>query len=216
MRLKYLPSFVKRRGRITKSQEKNLIHLDDYKIVSFDDILSAKSNFSKLVLEIGFGNGENTLNLAKANPENLYLASEVYIAGIGYLLGEIIKNDIKNIKLISGDIRLIIEDIKKPIFDDILIICPDPWPKLKHHKRRMINSEFLKLVHTTIRDNGHLFMSTDWKNYAESIEETIEDSYGYKRLSSSIYEKSQLTKFQKRAIEEGRKIYTFSLKKLVK
>ena len=175
--------------------------------------MSAKRNFSKLVLEIGFGNGENTLNLAKANPETLYLASEVYIAGIGYLLGEIIKNDIKNIKLISGDIRLIIEEIRQPIFDDILIICPDPWPKLKHHKRRMINSEFLKLVHTTIRDNGHLFMSTDWKNYAESIEESIQDSYGYKRLSSSIYEKSQPTKFQKRAIEQGRKIYTFSLEK---
>ena len=145
MRQKYLPSFVKRRGRITKSQENNLNHLEKFEVSNIDDISKAKISFSKLTLEIGFGNGDNTLALAKANPGTLYLASEVYIAGIGYLLGEIIKNDIQNIKLISGDIRLFIEQIKKPIFDDVLIICPDPWPKLKHHKRRMINSKFLKL-----------------------------------------------------------------------
>ena len=167
-----------------------------------------------IIIEIGFGNGENTLALAKANPGTLYLASEVYIAGIGYLLGEIIKNDIQNIKLISGDIRLFIEQINKPIFDDILIICPDPWPKLKHHKRRMINSKFLKLAHSVIKNNGNLFMSTDWEDYAQSIEETILDSNGYKRLKSSSYEKLELTKFQKRAVEEGRKIYTFTLKKV--
>ncbi len=214
MRHKYLPSFVKRRGRITNSQENNLKYLEKYEVFNIDDISKAKISFSKLNLEIGFGNGENTLALAKANPGTLYLASEVYIAGIGYLLGEIIKNDIQNIKLISGDIRLFIEQIKKPIFDDILIICPDPWPKLKHHKRRMINSKFLKLAHSVIKNNGNLFMSTDWEDYAESIEETILDSNGYKRLKSSSYEKLELTKFQKRAVKEGRKIYTFTLKKV--
>ena len=214
MRHKYLPSFVKRRGRITNSQENNLKYLEKYEVFNIDDISKAKISFSKLTLEIGFGNGENTLALAKANPGTLYLASEVYIAGIGYRLGEIIKNDIKNIKLISGDIRLFIEQINKPIFDDILIICPDPWPKLKHHKRRMINSKFLKLAHSVIKNNGNLIMSTDWEDYAESIEETILDSNGYKRLKSSSYEKLELTKFQKRAVEEGRKIYTFTLKKV--
>ena len=99
MRHKYLPSFVKRRGRITNSQENNLKYLEKYEVFNIDDISKAKISFSKLNLEIGFGNGENTLALAKANPGTLYLASEVYIAGIGYLLGEIIKNDIQNINL---------------------------------------------------------------------------------------------------------------------
>jgi tRNA (guanine-N7-)-methyltransferase len=212
MRYKFLPSFVTRRGRITQSQENNLNRLSDYEITSYQDILSSQEGFSKLVLEIGFGNGENTLRLAKNNPDTLYIGSEVYQAGIGYLLGEVIKDSISNIKITSGDIRLLFEDIKSPIFDDVVVICPDPWPKLKHHKRRMLNREFLELIHPIIKKNGNLFMSTDWKNYAESIGEAIDASNGYQKLDSSIYENSELTKFQKRAIEEGRAIYTFALK----
>ena len=212
MRYKFLPSFVTRRGRITQSQENNLNRLSDFEITSYQDILSSKEGFSKLVLEIGFGNGENTLRLAKNNPDTLYIGSEVYQAGIGYLLGEVIKDDINNIKITSGDIRLLFEDIKNPIFDDVVVICPDPWPKLKHHKRRMLNREFLELIHPIIKENGNLFMSTDWKNYAESIGEAVNNSNGYQKLDSSIYENSELTKFQKRAVEEGRAIYTFALK----
>ena len=213
MRYKYLPSFVKRRGRITQSQEDNLTYLSDYQITNYQEILSAKKDFTKLILEIGFGNGENTLSLAKANPDTLYIGSEVYLAGIGYLIGEVIKNDLNNIMIHLGDIRLLIETIEKPIFDDVIVICPDPWPKLKHHKRRMLNLEFLELIHPTIKDNGNLFMSTDWENYAESIEESILSSKGYIRKDSSPYEKSDLTKFQERAVKEGRKIYPFNLKK---
>ena len=213
MRYKYLPSFVKRRGRITQSQEDNLTNLSDYQITNYQEILSAKKDFTKLILEIGFGNGENTLSLAKANPDTLYIGSEVYLAGIGYLIGEVIKNDLNNIMIHLGDIRLLIETIEKPIFDDVIVICPDPWPKLKHHKRRMLNLEFLELIHPTIKDNGNLFMSTDWENYAESIEESILSSKGYIRKDSSPYEKSDLTKFQERAVKEGRKIYPFNLKK---
>ena len=213
MRYKYLPSFVKRRGRITQSQEDNLTYLSDYQVTNYQEILSTKKDFTKLILEIGFGNGENTLSLAKANPDTLYIGSEVYLAGIGYLIGEVIKNDLNNIMIHSGDIRLLIETIEKPIFDDVIVICPDPWPKLKHHKRRMLNLEFLGLIHPTIKDNGNLFMSTDWENYAESIEESILSSKGYIRKDSSPYEKSDLTKFQERAMKEGRKIYPFNLKK---
>ena len=77
----------------------------------------------------------------------------------------------------------------------------------------MLNLDFLELIHPTIKDNGNLFMSTDWENYAESIEESILSSKGYIRKDSSPYEKSDLTKFQERAVKEGRKIYPFNLKK---
>ena len=214
MRYKYLPSFVKRRGRITQSQEDNLTYLSDYQITNYQEILSAKKDFTKLILEIGFGNGENTLSLAKANPDSLYVGSEVYLAGIGYLIGEVIKNDLNNIMIHSGDIRLLIETIEKPIFDDVIVICPDPWPKLKHHKRRMLNLEFLELIHPTIKDNGNLFMSTDWENYAESIEEAINQNEGFVKVKDSIYMEASLTKFQQRAVKEGRKIYPFPLKKV--
>jgi len=214
MRHKYLPSFVKRRGRITKSQEDNLSHLGSYEISSYLQILQAKKKFSKVVLEVGFGNGENTLALAKQNPDTLYIASEVYLAGIGSLLGEIVDGAIQNIFITSGDIRLLIDDIKEPVFDDVIIICPDPWPKLKHHKRRMLTNEFFELIHPTIQDGGELFMSTDVEDYAESITEQLDMSVGFQRNDSSLYEASSLTKFQRRAMDEGRKIYPFSLKKI--
>ena len=97
MRYKFLPSFVKRRGRITQSQEDNLKLLPKYLINSFEDICSEKDNFSRIILEIGFGNGENILSLAKDNPDSLFIGSEVYLAGTGYLIGEIEKLGLLNI-----------------------------------------------------------------------------------------------------------------------
>ena len=216
MRYKFLPSFVKRRGRITQSQEDNLNILPNYLINSYEDIRSEKANFSRLILEIGFGNGENILSLAKNNPDTLFVGSEVYLAGIGYLIGEIQKLGLLNIRITTGDIRLLIEQIKEPLFDDVLIICPDPWPKARHHKRRLIKEDFLKLVHPIIKDQGELFISTDWENYAESIEEAINQSSGYEKLTGSVYQESDLTKFQQRAAKEGRDIFIFPLQKLIK
>lgn len=213
MRNKFLPSFVQRKGRITKSQEDNLNFLHRYHITSHAQILLDKSNFKKIILEIGFGNGENLINLAKENSQNLYIGSEVYMAGIGQVLGAINANELTNIRLITGDIRLLIDKINESVFDEVLIICPDPWPKLKHHKRRMINSEFLDSIYKVLNSDGHLFMSTDWENYAESINESINQNSDFKILNSSPYENIALTKFQQRAIEEGRKIYPFSLQK---
>lgn len=213
MRNKFLPSFVQRKGRITKSQEDNLNFLHRYHITSHAQILLDKSNFKKIILEIGFGNGENLINLAKENSQNLYIGSEVYMAGIGQVLGAINAKELTNIRLITGDIRLLIDKIDESVFDEVLIICPDPWPKLKHHKRRMINSEFLDSIYKVLNSDGHLFMSTDWENYAESINESINQNSDFKILNSSPYENITLTKFQQRAIEEGRKIYPFSLQK---
>ena len=216
MRYKFLPSFVKRRGRITQSQEDNLKLLPNFLIESYEDICREKTNFSKLILEIGFGNGENIISLAQDNPDTLFIGSEVYLAGIGYLIGEIQDLGLVNIRINTGDIRLLIEQVQEPVFDDVLIICPDPWPKARHHKRRLIKADFLELVHPIIKDKGELFISTDWENYAESIEEAITSSSGYGLLTKSSYQDSSLTKFQKRAVEEGRDIYVFPLKKLIK
>ena len=100
MRHKFLPSFVQRKGRLTKSQEKNLLSLPSYQISSYSEIPAVKSNFKKVILEIGFGNGENIFKFAKNNPENLYIGSEVYVSGIGQLLGDIISNGLDNVKVI--------------------------------------------------------------------------------------------------------------------
>ena len=151
MRYKFLPSFVKRRGRITKYQEKNLTSLEEFRIRNSDELYTSSSLFSKTILEIGFGNGENLIFLAEQSPDTWFRGSEVYLAGIGYLIGEMQERNINNIRIHKGDIRLLIEDITEPVFSNVLIICPDPWPKARHHKRRLIRSDFLELIHPTIK-----------------------------------------------------------------
>ena len=91
MKSKYLPSFVKRRGRITKKQELNVSHLESYEVLEADDIHQAAKGFNSIYIEIGFGDGENIISIAKENPDKLFIGSEVYLSGIGSLIGKIIK-----------------------------------------------------------------------------------------------------------------------------
>ncbi len=174
------------------------------------------SDYEKIILEIGFGNGENTSFLASKNPNALIVASEVYLSGIGSLLNNIANNSLKNIKIFDQDVRELLFKLPNKIFDEIYIICPDPWPKARHHKRRLIKHDFLKILAKVLKKNGTAYISTDWENYAESIEEELKktkDQFSFTQISN---EGMPITRFQQRAIKEGRSIYTFLLKALDK
>jgi tRNA (guanine-N7-)-methyltransferase len=176
--------------------------------------LEFASVYKKIILEIGFGNGENTSFLASKNPNALIVASEVYLSGIGSLLNNIAKNSLKNIKIFDQDVRELLFNLPNKIFDEIYIICPDPWPKARHHKRRLIKHDFLKILAKVLKKNGTAYISTDWENYAESIEEELKktkDQFSFTQISN---EGMPITRFQQRAIKEGRPIYTFLLKVL--
>lgn len=172
--------------------------------------------YEKIILEIGFGNGENTSFLASENPNALIVASEVYLSGIGSLLNNIAKNSLTNIKIFDEDVRELLFKLPNKIFDEIYIICPDPWPKARHHKRRLIKNDFLKILANVLKKDGTVYISTDWENYAESIEEELEktkDQFSFSQISN---QGMPITRFQQRAIKEGRSIYTFLLKALGK
>ena len=213
MRLKYLPSFVKRRGRITKKQEENIEELINFSVSSINDIESESNSFKSIVIEIGFGDGENILTIAKENPDTLFIGSEVYLSGIGSLIGKIKDNNLSNIRIYNNDARVLLDTIKTPIFDNMLIICPDPWQKARHHKRRLINHSFLELARKSLKANGGLYISTDWKDYAEGILEAINQAEGYIVLETQLFEDLPVTRFQARAIKEDREIFKFNLKK---
>ena len=213
MRLKYLPSFVKRRGRITKKQEENIEELINFSVSSINDIESESNGFKSIVIEIGFGDGENILTIDKENPDTLYIGSEVYLSGIGSLIGKIKENNLSNIRIYNNDARVLLDTIKTPIFDNMLIICPDPWQKARHHKRRLINHSFLELARKSLKANGGLYISTDWKDYAEGILEAINQAEGYIVLETQLFEDLPVTRFQARAIKEDREIFKFNLKK---
>ncbi len=173
-------------------------------------------NYEKIILEIGFGNGENTSFLASKNPNALIIASEVYLSGIGSLLNSISKNSFQNIRIFNDDVRELLLNIQHEIFDEVYIICPDPWPKARHHKRRLVKYDFLKLLAKVLKKDGMVYISTDWENYAESIQEEIEKTKNYFDFKKISNEGMPITRFQERAINEGRKLHTFLLKVLKK
>jgi tRNA (guanine-N7-)-methyltransferase len=206
---KYLPSFVKRLGRITASQKVNLNDLDLYKTRIKD--LENKN----VVLDIGFGNGEYTAAYANAFQEKHLIATEVYLSGIGSLIGLINKYKISNISIFDEDVRLLMDQMPKEFLDSVNILFPDPWQKAKHHKRRLIGEDFLYQLHPLLKPNAKIFVRTDWEDYAEQISELAEVMSSHFRLERTQNIEFEFeTRFHQRAIKEGRKINSFLFTKL--
>ena len=206
---KYLPSFVKRLGRITASQKANLNDLDRYKTKIKD--LKNKN----VVLDIGFGNGEYTAAYANAFQEKHLIATEVYLSGIGSLIGLINKYKISNISIFDDDVRLLMDQMPKEFLDSVNILFPDPWQKAKHHKRRLIGEDFLYQLHPLLKPNAKIFVRTDWEDYAEQISELAEVMSSHFRLERTQNIEFEFeTRFHQRAIKEGRKINSFLFTKL--
>jgi tRNA (guanine-N7-)-methyltransferase len=206
---KYLPSFVKRLGRITASQKANLNDLDRYKTKIKD--LKNKN----VVLDIGFGNGEYTAAYANAFQEKHLIATEVYLSGIGSLIGLINKYKISNISIFDEDVRLLMDQMPKEFLDSVNILFPDPWQKVKHHKRRLIGEDFLYQLHPLLKPNAKIFVRTDWEDYAEQISELAEVMSSHFRLERTQNIEFEFeTRFHQRAIKEGREINSFLFTKL--
>ena len=206
MQLKFLPSFVKRKGRITKKQTHSLSSLSEFSVKSIQEVEDFSKHFDKCYLEIGFGNAENIIFQAINNPSYLFIGSEVYMSGIGTLVSSIKENKINNIKIFSDDIRILLDQSPKIVFDSVIIICPDPWPKEKHHKRRLINKSFLEMVRDFMKDDSNIYISTDWENYAESISELFVKNKLFKPSSNKSFQKDSLSKFERRGKDEGREL----------
>ncbi len=200
---------MKRVGRITSAQKVNLNDLDLYKTKIKD--LKNKN----VVLDIGFGNGEYTAAYANAFQEKHLIATEVYLSGIGSLIGLINKYKISNISIFDEDVRLLMDQMPKKFLDSVNILFPDPWQKAKHHKRRLIGEDFLYQLHPLLKPNAKIFVRTDWEDYAEQISELAEVVGSHFRLERTQNIEFEFeTRFHQRAIKEGREISSFLFTKL--
>ena len=131
----------------------------------------------KVIMEIGFGMGEATAIIAKNHPNNGYIAVDVHPPGIGKLLARIVENDLTNLKVIEEDVHVVLQHmIPDESLDGIHLFFPDPWPKKKHNKRRIVNEAFLALIHPKIKKGGYIHVATDWVPYAESIQQVFAGS----------------------------------------
>lgn len=211
---KSIRSFVKRSGRLTKSQKNALQdYSSNYILDTNNTNTDLKACFDSdqhnLVIEIGFGDGAALIESALKYPDKNFIGIEVYDSGLGQCLNAINQHKIKNIRLIYGDaVEVLKQFITKKSVEKINILFPDPWPKKRHHKRRLINKRFLALLSKSLINKGIVNVSTDWEDYAQQIELTFKESNQFKEIKSEL--RNLKTKFEKRGIKLGHKIFNYS------
>ena len=184
-----------------------MIETDSSKFIQLEDFFDAPKN--DLIIEIGFGNGSTLIESASNNPEKNFIGIEVYDSGFGQCLNDIEKQKINNIRLIYDDAVDVLQNtIKKKTLSEVNIYFPDPWPKKRHHKRRLINNNFLVLLSKTMKDKGIINISTDWEDYADQIETVFFNNKRFCAIDSDP--RTRKTKFEHRGLSLGHKIFNYS------
>ncbi len=216
-RRRTIRSFVRRAGRLTPSQERALLELwpaygVDFtpELLDFDVLFRRKA---PIVLEIGFGNGNSLVQQALENPSMNFLGVEVHEPGVGHCLLQAHDAGLSNLKLIKHDaIEVLTQQMPLVSLQRINIYFPDPWPKKRHHKRRMIQPSFLELIHSRLRTDGTLHVATDWANYAEHIDDVLGHSALFRCDERREHDGDEAldrpgTKFERRGLRKGHRIW---------
>ncbi len=217
-------SFVRRTGRITPAQDRALKELwPQYGLDFSTDVLNLDQIFGRSaerVLEIGFGNGETLVRESGEKPEIDYLGIEVHEPGIGRCLIDARDAGLANLRIIKHDA---IEVLQYQIGDGALarinLFFPDPWPKKRHYKRRIVQAPFLRLAARKLAAGGKLHIATDWENYAEHIDELIAASpifsLAERRKHKGEFASAgrETTRFERRGLREGHSIWDWRLVK---
>jgi tRNA (guanine-N7-)-methyltransferase len=179
-----LKSYVLRQGRFTDAQKKSYDLLAEKFIIPFsENALDFSGIFGneKVTLEIGFGSGFATAGIAGENPHKSYLGIEVHRPGIGRLLWEIEKRCLSNIRIIEYDaVQVVQKMIPHNSLEAIHIFFPDPWPKKRHRKRRLVQRPFTQYLAACLKTGGYLYMVTDWEDYAFHVLEELAATTGLK------------------------------------
>lgn len=207
-------TYVLRAGRMTAAQEKAYKQLApaycipfENKRINFVDIFG---NTNPIIVEIGFGMGDATWQIAKANPNINYIGIEVHTPGVGKLLSEIQKNELKNLYIIEYDAMEVLQNMfGDNSINGFHIFFPDPWPKKKHHKRRMLQRPRTDLLAKKLSAGGYLYFVTDWLEYAEFALEQLTDTPGLKNKYDGFAEPQlwrNQTKFERKGMAADRVI----------
>ena len=205
-------SYVLRQGRVTAGQQRALAELmPAYGIAFRDEFLQPAALFGRsapLVLEIGSGMGQTTATIARDRPETDFIAVEVHGPGVGSLLKLIAGEQLRNVRIIRHDA---LEVLERMIPDDALagihLFFPDPWPKKRHHKRRLVQPAFAALAARKLAPGGYLHAATDWEDYAAQIVEVLMAEPGLRRDNGTHARPS--TKFELRGLKLGHKVHDY-------
>lgn len=207
-------SFVLRAGRMGSGQQKALDQLSPHFVLQYVPTpLDLEAIFQRpgtKILEIGFGMGGATAEIAQTHPENDFLGIEVHTPGVGALLKQIGERRLTNLRIVQHDaVEVLQYMIADGCLDGIHIYFPDPWHKARHHKRRLIQPGFVALLTQKLKTGGYLHLATDWENYAEQMLSVLTAEV---RLSNTAHEYAPrpayrpLTKFEQRGLRLGHEV----------
>ncbi|HXQ63775.1 MAG TPA: tRNA (guanosine(46)-N7)-methyltransferase TrmB [Steroidobacteraceae bacterium] len=206
-------SFVKRGGRVTVAQQRALAGLWPRYGIDYTgrpiDLNVLFGRCAPRTLEIGFGDGESLVALAQAQPARDYLGVEVHAPGVGHCLLGAAAAGLCNLRLMRHDAVEVLEHSLTPAaLDEVLIYFADPWPKKRHHKRRLIQPPFVTLLASRIAAGGHLRLATDWEPYAEWMLEVLGASPQFRNVAGAARyaprpAERPLTKFERRGSRLG-------------
>lgn len=208
-------SFVLRQGRVSNAQRRAYETLmPKYGIPFADSLLDLEQIFGRSApkfLEIGFGMGETTVTIAKDHPQYDYLAIDVHTPGVGSLLKQIDESGLVNVRVIQHDaVEVLQRVLPSDCLDGVHIFFPDPWPKARHHKRRLIQPEFIALLCRHLKRGGYIHAATDWEDYAAQILEVLSSE---SQLANTAIdpaprpESRPLTKFEQRGLRLGHGVW---------
>ena len=205
-----------RNGRTTAAQTDALERLlPRFGLPYSDDPINLAASFGRQAptwLEIGFGNGDSLLNMASTHPDVNIIGAEVHESGIGHALIGVESNELSNVRLIQHDAMEVMENMLAPgSLDKVLLLFPDPWHKKRHHKRRIVQADFLNAVARTLKTGGILHCATDWAEYGEWMIEKLEQDERFTNvagagLASSRPQWRPVTSFERRGHRLGHSV----------
>lgn len=181
--MRQIKSFVKREGRLTPGQQKAL---DELWPIHGLDVGQGVVDSDDVVLEIGFGNGKSLQAMAAAEPAQAFIGIEVHRPGVGVLLMGLQEQHLSNVRVYQEDGFQVLEQcIRDNSLRRVQLFFPDPWPKKKHHKRRIVQQRFIDLVAQKLRPGGVLHMATDWQPYAEHMLKVMEPQTNFRNCAGA-------------------------------
>lgn len=209
-------SFVLRQSRITPAQQSALAAwLPRYGLDPAQGTFDFAAIFGRDAprsLEIGFGTGDTLLALATAHPEQDFLGIEVHRPGVGRLLMNLAARQLANVRVVCADaVEVLTHCVPDTSLDTVLVYFPDPWPKKRHHKRRLLQPEFAALVARKLKSAGRLQLATDWQDYAEHMRAVLSASPGF--IAAGYRETTEqpadrpLTRFENRGLKLGHVVH---------
>ena len=212
-----IKTYLRRESRITPAQRKALTELlGHYELAYSEQQIDVRQEFpdsTRFSVEIGFGDGDALIWRALTNPQTAYLGIEVYRPGVGKCLHNLHHNNVKNVRVSTVDARDVLQfQIPENSIDELVILFPDPWPKARHRKRRLLNAQFVNLCVERIVPSGAVHIATDSSDYAEQILEILDQHKELKRITlNRETNPNQLqrrrTKYEQKGKDAGNRIF---------